>query len=351
VPPAAEELRRRTSSLGIIGGVVTGGALVIAGLAGAVEAPAPTVDQTKLGTDKLPPTNLRGNGLKITKKEYRKQRVVFSVGVPGRVASETLAALGEYQLSFCTDDDISGGGAANSACIGISRYQYTPKIRTRLVLAPSPTDTSGTVLADWQTVECRNATHHCPVPFGTSFTGGAGGGYVNVVAAADSNGANVDGDDVLDVEKKGKLDVIRVGANRQPDQKTFRDGKLNAKKVPVVPNKPKSKVAFSVKVRDVKKDDVLQVHSSLTVSKPSNYAFNPLVTTRISAKGRSIVGVNGPNCTGTCEILDAGATRVSKPGTVRVRLFVRAGRNDPAATGGVVRLESGALTVIRHRAG
>jgi len=196
---------------------VIGGALVAAvlgaGLAvGAGSAPAPTVDQTKLGTDKLPPKGLRGSGLKITKKQHRRQRVVFSVGVPGRVASETLVALGEYQVSFCTNDDITGGGAPNSACIGISPYGYTPQGRTRVILAPTPKATVGTVLADWETTECRNPTHHCPIPFKASFTGGTGGGYVNVVTAADSGGKKVDGDDVLDVEKKGKLDVTRIGA-------------------------------------------------------------------------------------------------------------------------------------------
>jgi hypothetical protein len=324
------------------------------GLAGAVSAPTPTVDQTKLGTDKLPPQRLRGNGLKITKMKYGKQRVVFSVGVRGRVASETLVALGEYQVSFCTQDDISGGGAPNSACKGISPYGYTPQVRTRVILAPTPNATTGTVLADWQTTECRNPTHHCPIPFKTNFTGGTGDGHVNVITAADSGGQSVDGDDVLDVEKKGKLDVTRIGANRLPDAKVFTDSTLNAKQIPVVPatpkSSPKSKVAFSVEVRNVKKHDVLEAYSNLTVSKPSSYQFNPLVTTKVTANGRGIVEVNGPNCTGTCSIVDLGATRARKRGAVRIKLVVRPVRNNPAAAGGVVTLQSGSLKVIRRRA-
>jgi hypothetical protein len=323
-------------------------ALGLVGLAGAV--PAPTVDQTRMGTDKLPPSGLRSNGLTITKKKHDQQRVVFSVSVPGRVTSETLVALGEYQVSFCTDDDIGGGGAPNSACKGISRYTYTPKVRTRVVLAANPGDTGGTPLTTWQTTECRRPTHHCPIPFRTSFTGGAGGGYVNVVTAADSGGKKRDGDDVLDVERKGKLDVIRIGANRLPEDRSFTDKKLNATKLKVVPNGSKSKIAFSVKVRGVKKGDVLEVGANLTVSKPANYPFNPLVTTKVSGNGRPIVGVNGPNCTGTCRIVDMGAVRAKKSGNVRVRLYARAVRNDPAAAGGIVTLQSGALTVTRHRA-
>jgi hypothetical protein len=293
---------------------------------------------------------LRDKGLAITRKKHDQQRVVFSVAVPGRVTSETLVALGEYQVSFCTQDDISGGGAPNSACIGISPYKYTPKVRTRVILAAAPGDTGGTPLSDWKTTECRNPTHHCPIPFRTSFTGGAGGGYVNVVTAADSGGKKRDGDDVLDVERKGKLDVIRIGANRLPDDKSFVDKKLNAQKLKVDPNGSKAKIAFSVKVRGVKKGDVLEVGANLSVSKPANYPFNPLVTTKVSGNGRPIVGVNGPNCTGTCQIVDMGAIRVKKSGNVRVRLYARAVRNNPQAKGGIVTLNSGALAVVRHRA-
>jgi hypothetical protein len=327
-------------------------AVLVAAIAGAVPAPAP--DQTTIGTDRLPPKGLQAGGLRITKKAHRRQRVVFSVAVPQAAAGEALVALGEYQVSFCSNDDIRGGGSRSSPCVGISRYRYTPRVSTRVVLAAKPNATHGKVLADWQTTFCRHATHHCPIPFRVSFGGDAGGGFVNVVATADSGGKNVDGDDLVDVEHKGKLDVIRIGATQAAASQSFGDDtiKQGSAQIPVVPNDPKRRVVFKVTVPDVKAGDVLEVHGKLRVSKPSNYRFNPLVTTKVSTKGGAVVGVNGPNCTGTCDIVDFGATRVAADSPkLAVRLYARAVRNDSSAGGGVVTLEGGSLTVIRHRGG
>jgi hypothetical protein len=185
----------------------------------------------------------QGQGLQITPGAHDQPRVMLSVPVdPPTFNDQRLKIRGEFHVSSCRDVDIQGNSYLgrqtpcvnmNSETEGRANNPYTTHLEWQVIYADSPTATSGgmPITNGWDDAACSLNKHRCPftVAGEPTFTlpNGTSSGYVNLVAAATSNGVPVQGPDVVQVDgetptQQNQLSVMRLGANRSrgPDQTT-----------------------------------------------------------------------------------------------------------------------------------
>lgn len=243
---------------------------------------------------------------------------------------DILRATAEVQLSTtCALDE--------PRCIG-SRYSYSPRMDTQVVLASSPTATGGAgadPISSVKTKRCNqkrpNRNHHCVFVFPDAVKRVRNVGslpcppnacYLNVVASADSSHA-------------GSGDVVIVGADR-PDgsvdgDKARIDGLIERGAVPAPVEKQGGakmrdsvliapsgadgrKVVRSLRLDDLRKGDVLRISAEQRIG-ISSVPYNVYIGTRVIistsptetrtdgfvskviSSGGEITEQNGFNCT------------------------------------------------------
>ena len=228
----------------------------------------------------------------ISRQAWSDPRSVMSLP-PQRVgeliAGDRIEAAGDFEVTICLEPDPRhpGGG---QPCIG-RMYGYNPKIRAKLVLAPSEGATGpGQTLAISKTVglECRQdhpvRNHHCvvSVPWSGIRIGdpadlpcGPGRCHINVVATA-YHGQAGNGEQVVigssDDNKRihqglAMLSSARFRPAEDEPSKTWRGGPAT-KKLPVRSESqgPARKVIYSAKVSRLKAGDQLVVDARARTS-------------------------------------------------------------------------------------
>jgi hypothetical protein len=309
------------------------------------------------------PPALVKSGVPITQDTYAAPRVIYSVPV-GLDAPPNLAALGEVIVSRCNSADAQlgggepGGGAGDlgSPCESIAPYDYDPQASAKLIVADSPTATAGRELTPWTEVVCSRPLHHCPLALQADTTELPADRHLNLIVAANSQGAPVAPTDVVELEgdceggdyancqpivdpqrtTKGKLDLIR---SMLPPPAAHRADTSLTSSIPVKNgiDKPPKVVVYQQRLDDVRTGEVIRVDAAMNSGKGDYDASRVLVGSRVAfvadpqnalpeqlpgAHDQFISAENGFNCrtvTG-CRSVKVGAIKVT-PGTPE-RMYV-----------------------------
>lgn len=222
-------------------------------------------------------------------------------------------------------------------CIG-SRYDYSPRMDGRIVLAASPTATGGAKadpISKQKTRRCNqrrpNRNHHCVLVFSDGLKKVRNLGnlpckpdrcYINVIASADHPRAAAGNVVVVGADRpngtvegdKGRVDGIVV-RGEVPAAERIKGGAKLRNAVPIAPSGAKGrKVVRSLRIDGLQKGDALQISSHqkngishlpynvfigtrvIVATSPTETRTNGFVA-RVVSSGGEITEQNGFNCT------------------------------------------------------
>lgn len=180
------------------------------------DAPTPGLTEVTYGRE----MSERRYGVPITDTRRAKLRVIYAIRLGKVGPGEELLLRAEVTLSRCNRKDILGlsGDAKTTPCtrskLRKSPYSYNPRFHAAFLLTDGADQTSGKRLSPWFDRKCTESEHHCALalPQVKASPGAAQGRYLNLVVAADADGANARSFDVMEVEqRKGGLHVTRLG--------------------------------------------------------------------------------------------------------------------------------------------
>ncbi len=293
----------------------------------------------------------------IARNAWQDPRVVMAVK-PSQLGDlkdgDRIEATGEVELTVCLKP---GGGHPGQPCVG-ELYGYSPKLKAKMVIAPTAGTTSGSEsrqIGRTKSLKCRQdhprRNHHCviSIPWGGEDIGSVadlpcapGSCFVNMIVSA-HNGSARDGERVVvgssDDNKRvhqglAKLSVVRYRPGETKPAKVFRGGRARRKATVVSKNSSiKRQVLYSAKVKNLKAGDQLVV-DGLMKNKIGHLPYNVFQRTEIVfAKKRKQTGAygkvldstgrlsasNGFNCTqkksahsDTCTIRKGGVISIKK---------------------------------------
>lgn len=188
-------------------------------------------------------------------------------------------------------------------------YTYEPTVESRLVLASSPEDTGGTLLASDERT-CTHQQHHCVVvfpapasPFGVDASTApcAPRCHVNLVLSAYNGAAQegevlIVGEDEPDccgivVGDKGRVNAVRLRPDVGPDPAepvtTSSTDRPRVSRVPVEEQLADSRTAvFSQRLDNLRKDEQLAVSADMTTDISRLTYARVLVHSRLILAGR-----------------------------------------------------------------
>lgn len=261
-------------------------------------------------------------------------KVLYSVRLDPSRASSAITVRGMVQTAHCRDADLKGRNKADHPCVGGEPYRSDPLVFAKLVLATSPTATTGRVLKSWRGAACTDEVHHCPLPVSLDHARvSRAGAYVNLVVAARAPGGGEEQRVAVD-RHQGQLQVIQTFSRREasralvsgPNQPAF-PASEGGKQAGRASERPA--IIFSQPIA-VKRGDVLDVSTSFTMTihnSKDNAPFtgtsiylvrNPAVTYSESV----IVRRAGENCPTHCSMTRVGAYRAAVTGVVHVNVVV-----------------------------
>lgn len=249
-------------------------------------------------------------------------------------------------------------------CVG-KIYHFSPRVRVRAVLAPSPKVTKPanyTPITRWQNLRCSqelpNRNHHCVIAFAGSSPVRKKGlnckpCHVNLVIDAYHKRAKkghvlvvgADQDHKIS-QDKGTLNAAVFSPGPRPDVKPLVTTKPSARRIPVASQRRagrKQKVIMSRRIGELRAGDQLLIDTRIRVrtkhlgynallqsqlvlsEKPGSIKRKGLPTKVASAKG-IITAQNGFNCTrgksghrSPCTIRKLGVVRISRDARKRFR--------------------------------
>ena len=163
----------------------------------------------------------RRYGVPISDKRRAEPRSIYSIELGQLARGERLLLRAEVTLSYCGRKDILGlsGDAADTPCrrtkLRKSPYRYTPRFHAAFFLTGRANSAAGQRVSPWFDRRCTEREHHCALALPqVKYTapGSASGRFLNLVVAADADGAAARSFDVMEVEqRKGGLHVTRLG--------------------------------------------------------------------------------------------------------------------------------------------
>jgi hypothetical protein len=253
------------------------------------DAPAPAAAGVSYGRELAE----RSYGVAITDKPTGKPKVIYSVRLGTVSAGERLLLRAEVTLSRCNAKDIAGlsGDAkvtpCNSSKLRKSPYRYAPRFQAAFVLADGADQPAGQRLSPWLDRKCTESEHHCALalPEAKATPDPAAGRYLNLVVAADADGAGARSFDVMEVEQgHGGLHVTRLGPSAPgpastKDTKELRaGGKLRVDQPKEDGGNPIRHLLYRLRLDGVQPGDVLGADARARVRVFMTSGCDPLVT-------------------------------------------------------------------------
>ena len=309
----------------------------------------------RFGTSSL----ARSDFLAITSRPSGAAKVLYSVRLaPG---AGVVTARGLMQVTYCRATDLAGTNKPAHPCVGTRPYSYEPRVYARLVLAGSPSSTSGRVMHLGRAMVCGRQIHHCPMAIEADRVPVSGGAarYVNLVASAQSSAA-VRGQILAIDPTTGGLQVIQSLRRSAPSRTLVSGPRLAG--FPVSPGSVEAPresqrpaVIFSQPVT-VRAGDVLDVRTRFRLAIHNSSDNAPLArawivlaaspTAPYLRPGLPVTARAGQNCPTTCTLTRVAALRspVSGRRYVNVGVLVKDHTGETTATA----TYSGALRVTRR---
>jgi hypothetical protein len=309
----------------------------------------------RFGTSSL----ARSDFLPITASPYAAAKVLYSVRLaPGAGA---VTARGLMQVTYCRAVDIAGTNKPAHPCVGTRPYRFEPRVHARLVVAASPTGTTGRVIRPWLTMVCARQIHHCPLAIeadGVAIPHGASG-YVNLVASANSSVA-ASGQILAIDPTNGGLQVIQSTRRAAPLRTLVSGPRLpgfavSPGSVQAIKESQRPAVIFSQPVT-VRAGDILDVRARFSLTIHNSRDNAPLArawivlaaspTAPYPGPGLPVTARAGQNCPTTCTLTRVAALRspISGRRYVNVGALVKDHNGDTAATASY----RGVLSVTRR---
>ena len=326
----------------------------------AVAAPTPAVRPTSSPTVRFGTSPLaRSDFLPITASPYGGAKVLYSVRLaPGGGA---VTARGLMQVTYCRATDLAGTNKPAHPCVRTRPYSFEPRVFARLVVAGSPSATTGRVIRPWRTMVCGRQIHHCPLAIEANHATIPGDGprYVNLVASAQASAA-VSGQILAIDPTTGGMQVIQSLRRSTPSRTLVSGPRLpglpvSSGSVQATKESQRPAVIFSQPVT-VKAGDVLDVSTRFMLTIHNSKDNAPLArawvvlaatpTAPYLRPGLPVTARAGQNCPITCTLTRVAALRSAVSGRryVNVGVLVKDHTGDTTATASY----RGVLSVTRR---
>jgi hypothetical protein len=301
----------------------------------------------------------RSDFLPITSSPSGGAKVLYSVRLaPGAGA---VSVRGLMQVTYCRATDLAGTNKPAHPCVGTRAYSFQPRVHAGLVVAATPSATTGRVLRPWRGMVCGRQIHHCPLAIEANRVALSGRDprYVNLVASAHSSAA-VRGQILAIDPTNGGLQVIQ-SLRRSPASRTLVRGPrlpgfpLSPGGVQATKESQRPAVIFSQPVT-VGAGDVLDVRTRFRLTIHNSRDNAPLArawivltatpTAPYLRPGMPVTARAGQNCPTACTLTRVAALRspVSGRRYVNVGVLVKDHSGDTTATASY----SGVLSVTRR---